>query len=130
MMNSGAMPEARSGMSKVKRPTAEIGSLLLAQAAATPPYLTRAHIAQLASQYKFDTGMGLKLDWADPPNNPNGPFDHVVFVGGLSSALMPYTHRERPLFDKPYESAEVIGTLARLITDLAAAAHPASDAPA
>jgi DNA-binding response OmpR family regulator len=53
-----------------------------------------------------------------------------VFVSGLSSALMPYTHRERPLFDKPYESAEVIATLARLITDLAAPARPASDAPA
>ncbi|HWC37320.1 MAG TPA: ABC transporter substrate-binding protein [Acidimicrobiales bacterium] len=48
--------------------SAEIGSLLLAQAASTPPYLTRAHIIQLANLYKFDTGMGLKLDWADPPN--------------------------------------------------------------
>lgn len=53
-----------------------------------------------------------------------------VFVSGLSSALMPYTHRERPLFDKPYESAEVIATLARLIRDLASPARPASDAPA
>jgi hypothetical protein len=52
--------------------SAEIGSLLLAEAAATPPYLTRPHIIQLANQFKFDTGMGLKLDWADPPNNPNG----------------------------------------------------------
>src|SRR6266852_2461168 len=38
-----------------------------------------------------------------------------VFVSGLSSALMPYTHRERLLFDKPYEAAEVIATLARLV---------------
>jgi ABC-type branched-subunit amino acid transport system substrate-binding protein len=52
--------------------SAEIGSLLLAEAAAAPPYLTRPHIIQLANQFKFDTGMGLKLDWADPPNNPNG----------------------------------------------------------
>jgi DNA-binding response OmpR family regulator len=52
-----------------------------------------------------------------------------VFVSGLSSALMPYTHRERPLFDKPYESGEVIATLARLIRDLAAPARPASGAP-
>lgn len=51
--------------------SAEIGSLLLAQAAATPPYLTRPHIIQLANQFKFDTGMGLKVDWAGPPNSPN-----------------------------------------------------------
>ena len=38
-----------------------------------------------------------------------------VFVSGLSSSLMPYTHRERPLFDKPYEASEVISALARLI---------------
>jgi len=38
-----------------------------------------------------------------------------VFVSGLSSALMPYPHRERPLFDKPYETDEVIAALARLI---------------
>ena len=52
-----------------------------------------------------------------------------VFVSGLSSALMPYTHRERPLFDKPYESGEVIATLARLIRDLEVPARPATDAP-
>jgi len=38
-----------------------------------------------------------------------------VFVSGLSSALMPYPHRDRPLFDKPYEADEVIATLARLV---------------
>ena len=38
-----------------------------------------------------------------------------VFVSGLSSALMPYTHRDRPLFDKPYEMRDVISTLARLV---------------
>jgi ABC-type branched-subunit amino acid transport system substrate-binding protein len=50
---------------------AMVDSLLLAQAAATPPYLTRDHLIQLANQFKFDTGMGLNLDWADPPNTPN-----------------------------------------------------------
>jgi DNA-binding response OmpR family regulator len=39
-----------------------------------------------------------------------------VFVSGLSSALMPYTHRDRPLFDKPYEARDVIATLAELLT--------------
>jgi DNA-binding NtrC family response regulator len=38
-----------------------------------------------------------------------------VFVSGLSSALMPYTHRDRPLFDKPYDADDVIATLARLV---------------
>lgn len=38
-----------------------------------------------------------------------------VFVSGLSSALMPYTHRERPLFDKPYNARDVIAALARLV---------------
>jgi hypothetical protein len=62
--------------------SAEIGSLLLAEAAATPPYLTRPHIIQLANQYKFDTGMGLKLDWADPPNTANA---HIGTDGGYVS---------------------------------------------
>src|SRR5215831_15003703 len=44
-----------------------------------------------------------------------------VFVSGLSSALMPYTHRDRPLFDKPYETDKVIEALARLIGESAAA---------
>lgn len=39
-----------------------------------------------------------------------------VFVSGLSSALMPYTHRDRPLFDKPYDMRDVIASLARLLT--------------
>ena len=43
-----------------------------------------------------------------------------VFVSGLSSALMPYPHRERPLFDKPYETEAVIEALARLIEQRAA----------
>ncbi|HEX9555694.1 MAG TPA: response regulator [Reyranella sp.] len=43
-----------------------------------------------------------------------------VFVSGLSSALMPYPHRDRPLFDKPYEAANVIATLARLVKAAAA----------
>ena len=38
-----------------------------------------------------------------------------AFVSGLSSALMPYTHRERPLFDKPYNARDVIVALARLV---------------
>ncbi|MFO1080101.1 MAG: response regulator [Reyranellaceae bacterium] len=38
-----------------------------------------------------------------------------VFVSGLSSALMPYTHRDRPLFDKPYDTLDVIATLAGLM---------------
>ena len=33
-----------------------------------------------------------------------------VFVSGMSSALMPYPHRDRPLFDKPYEVHDVIAT--------------------
>jgi DNA-binding NtrC family response regulator len=42
-----------------------------------------------------------------------------VFVSGLSSALMPYTHRERPLFDKPYETDQVIEALVRLLRESA-----------
>jgi DNA-binding response OmpR family regulator len=38
-----------------------------------------------------------------------------VFVSGLSSALMPYTHRNRPLFDKPYDARDVIAALGRLV---------------
>ena len=57
----------------------------------------------------------------------NIPF---VFVSGLSSALMPYTHRERPLFDKPYESGEVIAALARLVRESGAAEPRSNDAPA
>jgi DNA-binding NtrC family response regulator len=38
-----------------------------------------------------------------------------VFVSGLSSALMPYTHRDRPLFDKPYNTRDVISALAGLV---------------
>jgi CheY-like chemotaxis protein len=57
----------------------------------------------------------------------NIPF---VFVSGLSSALMPYTHRERLLFDKPYEAAEVIAALAHLVRTAAAAGPRANDAPA
>ncbi len=44
-----------------------------------------------------------------------------VFVSGLSSALMPYTHRDRPLFDKPYETARVIEALAQLLRERAEA---------
>lgn len=57
----------------------------------------------------------------------NIPF---VFVSGLSSALMPYTHRERPLFDKPYETAEVIAALEGLLRGVARPGGRASDAPA
>jgi len=53
-----------------------------------------------------------------------------VFVSGLSSALMPYTHRERPLFDKPYEPAEVIAALVRLVKEAETAGPRANDAPA
>jgi DNA-binding response OmpR family regulator len=45
-----------------------------------------------------------------------------IFVSGLSSALMPYTHRDRPFFDKPYEVPEVIATLIKLVR--AAAGQP------
>src|SRR5262249_31309376 len=38
-----------------------------------------------------------------------------VFVSGLSSALMPYTHRDRPMFDKPYNAQDVIAALAGLV---------------
>jgi hypothetical protein len=59
----------------------EVNSLLLAQAAATPPYLTREHLIALANQFKFDTGIGPDLDWADPPNIPNS---HVGTTCGFS----------------------------------------------
>ena len=59
---------------------AMVNSMLLQQAASTPPYLTRDHIIQLANQYKYDTGMGLNLDWADPPNNPNA---HIGTICGF-----------------------------------------------
>jgi hypothetical protein len=51
--------------------SAEIGSLLLAQAAGAAPYLTRGHDIDTVNHFKFDTGMGLVVDWADPPNSPN-----------------------------------------------------------
>ncbi|MFZ5782349.1 MAG: response regulator [Pseudomonadota bacterium] len=51
-----------------------------------------------------------------------------VFVSGLSSALMPYPHRERPLFDKPYQTDEVIAALARLVTAPQRSDRRASDA--
>jgi DNA-binding response OmpR family regulator len=53
-----------------------------------------------------------------------------VFVSGLSSALMPYTHRNRPLFDKPYEMREVIATLARLLKPAATPGSPSGTATA
>jgi DNA-binding response OmpR family regulator len=56
----------------------------------------------------------------------NVPF---IFVSGLSSALMPYTHRERPLFDKPYETGDVVAALARLLRGGASPAPSANDAP-
>jgi DNA-binding response OmpR family regulator len=49
-----------------------------------------------------------------------------VFVSGMSSALMPYPHRDRPLFDKPYEMRDVIATLARLLQPAARATSPTS----
>jgi hypothetical protein len=60
--------------------SAEIGSLIIGEAAQAAPYLTRDHIIQLANQYKFDTGMGLVLDWADPPNTPNA---HIGSICGF-----------------------------------------------
>ena len=51
-----------------------------------------------------------------------------VFVSGMSSALMPYPHRDRPLFDKPYEMRDVIATLARLVQPAARTACPTSGA--
>ena len=56
----------------------------------------------------------------------NIPF---VFVSGISSALMPYTHRERPLFDKPYDATEVISALAGLIKAAQEPERRANDAP-
>jgi DNA-binding response OmpR family regulator len=55
----------------------------------------------------------------------NVPF---IFVSGLSSALMPYTHRDRPLFDKPYETGDVVAALARLLKGGGSPAPSASDA--
>ena len=51
-----------------------------------------------------------------------------VFVSGMSSALMPYPHRDRPLFDKPYEVQDVIATLARLLRPAATPAPSTSGA--
>jgi DNA-binding NtrC family response regulator len=51
-----------------------------------------------------------------------------LFVSGLSSALMPYPHRDRPLFDKPYEMHDVIATLTRLMQPAAKMASPISSA--
>jgi ABC-type branched-subunit amino acid transport system substrate-binding protein len=48
-----------------------LGSMLLQQTAASAPYLTRAHLIDVANHFKLDTAMGLVLDWADPPNTPN-----------------------------------------------------------
>ncbi len=38
-----------------------------------------------------------------------------VFASGRSAALMPLRHSDRPFFDKPYQSAEVVETLERLL---------------
>lgn len=51
-----------------------------------------------------------------------------VFVSGMSSALMPYPHRDRPLFDKPYEVDDVIATLARLLKPVTSAMPPIAGA--
>ena len=51
-----------------------------------------------------------------------------VFVSRMSSALMPYPHRDRPLFDKPYELHHVIAALARLLQPAALAAASTSGA--
>ncbi len=51
-----------------------------------------------------------------------------IFVSGMSSALMPYPHRDRPLFDKPYEVRDVIATLGRLLQRAATPAPSTSGA--
>jgi hypothetical protein len=51
-----------------------------------------------------------------------------IFVSGMSSALMPYPHRDRPLFDKPYEVRDVIAMLARLLQPAATPAPSTSGA--
>jgi hypothetical protein len=51
-----------------------------------------------------------------------------VFVSGMSSALMPYPHRDRPLFDKPYDVRDVIAKLVRLLAPAATPVSPTSGA--
>ena len=38
-----------------------------------------------------------------------------VFASGRSAALMPLRHSDRPFFDKPFQSAEVVEALGRLL---------------
>ena len=38
-----------------------------------------------------------------------------VFASGRSAALMPFRHSHRPFFDKPFQSAEVVDALERLL---------------
>jgi hypothetical protein len=61
--------------------SAEVGSILLAQAASTAPYLTRGHDVDTVNHFRFDTGMGLVVDWGAPPNHANG---HVGTTCGFA----------------------------------------------
>jgi DNA-binding NtrC family response regulator len=38
-----------------------------------------------------------------------------VFASGRSASLMPLRHNDRPFFDKPFQSAEVVDALGRLL---------------
>ena len=38
-----------------------------------------------------------------------------VFASGRSATLMPLRHSDRPFFDKPFQSAEVVEALGRLL---------------
>ncbi|TAJ83982.1 MAG: response regulator [Reyranella sp.] len=38
-----------------------------------------------------------------------------VFASGRSAALMPLKHSDRPFFDKPFQSAEVVEALSQLV---------------
>lgn len=41
-----------------------------------------------------------------------------VFASGRSASLMPLKHSDRPFFDKPFQSEEVVETLGRLIEQM------------
>lgn len=38
-----------------------------------------------------------------------------VFASGRSTALMPPKHRERPFFDKPFNSTEIVDALGKIL---------------
>ena len=58
-----------------------LNSMLFQQTAANAPYLTRTHLIDVANHFKLDTGMGLVVDWADPPNTLNA---HIGTICGFA----------------------------------------------